>query len=310
MTAADLSRRALLAGAGAFGLAATLPLRLPRALAAEGAHTRAIPSTGERLPVVGLGTWVTFNVGGDEELRQQRTEVLRSFFAEGGALVDSSPMYGTSPEVIGYALARIEDSSGLFSASKVWTPLSAEGAAQMAASRGKWGVERFDLMQVHNLVDWRNHLATLRAEKAAGRIRYIGITTSHGRRHEEMAEIMENHAIDFAQFTYNILDREAEQRLLPLAADKGIAVIANRPFQHKRLIRRFQDAPLPDWAGEIDCANWPQFLLKFIVSHPAVTCVIPATTQVEHVKENMGALHGRLPDEAQRREMIRYVESL
>lgn len=304
------SRRALLAGLGGLGLASALPLRLPRAAAAEKLHTRAIPGTEERLPVIGMGSWITFNVGTNEALREDRTEVLRAFFEQGGGMVDSSPMYGSSPEVIGYALQRIENTDALFSASKVWTPLAAEAAAQMAESREKWGVERFDLMQVHNLVDWEAHLETLRAERETGRVRYVGITTSHGRRHGEMEEVMQSQPIDFAQFTYNILDREAEQRLLPLAAEKGIGVIVNRPFRRKRLFRTFQDKPLPDWAGEIDCTNWAQFFLKFIVSHPAVTCAIPATTRVDHMRENMGALHGRLPDEAQRREMVRYVESL
>ena len=163
---------------------------------------------------------------------------------------------------------------------------------------------------MHNLLNWKGHLETLRRDKEEGRIRYIGITTSHGRRHEEMEELMRSQPLDFVQFTYNVLDRRAEERLLPLAADKGLGVIVNRPFRRKELFRLFQDKPLPDWAGEIDCANWAQFFLKFIVSHPAVTCAIPATSQVEHMHENMGALTGRLPDDSQRREMVRYVESL
>ncbi|MEX0921755.1 MAG: aldo/keto reductase [Rhodovibrionaceae bacterium] len=310
MSSFSLSRRTLLAGLGGLALSGGLASSPARADAPDGLLTRAIPGTEERLPLIGMGSWITFNVGNDEALRRQRTEVLRAFFELGGGVVDSSPMYSSSPKVIGYALQRIEDSSRLFAATKVWTPLQAMGEEQMAESRENWGVERFDLMQVHNLLNWEGHLETLRAEKDAGRLRYIGITTSHGRRHAEMEEVMTGQPLDFAQFTYNILDREAEARLLPLAAEKGLGVIVNRPFQRKELIRKVQDKPLPEWAGEIDCANWPQFLLKFIVSHPAVTCAIPATTRVDHMVENMGAMTGRLPDAELRRRMIRYVEEL
>jgi diketogulonate reductase-like aldo/keto reductase len=180
----------------------------------------------------------------------------------------------------------------------------------MEDSRDYWGVERFDLMQVHNLLNWEGHLETLREDKAAGRIRYIGMTTSHGRRHEDLEQVMAEQRLDAVQLTYNILDREAEQRLLPLAAERGVAVIVNRPFRRNQLFRLFERHPLPAWAGEIDCANWAQFLLKFVVSHPAVTCAIPATSRVDHMQENMGALYGRLPDAALRERMIRYALSL
>jgi diketogulonate reductase-like aldo/keto reductase len=212
--------------------------------------------------------------------------------------------------VIGYCLARIGDAGPLFSATKVWTPLKWFGPGQMAESRELWGVERFDLMQIHNLVNWEGHLETLLEDKAAGRIRYIGMTTSHGRRHAALERTMEEQPLDVVQLTYNILDREAEQRLLPLAAERGLAVVVNRPFRRKRLFGLFEQHPLPEWAGEIDCTNWAQFLLKFIVSHPAVTCAIPATSRVDHLQENMGALYGRLPDAALRKRMISYVESL
>ena len=309
------SRRAVLAGLGGAGLGAaalagSLPLRFPHAAQPEEVITRGIPGSDERLPVIGMGSWITFNVGDNEGLREDRTEVLRSFFERGGAIVDSSPMYGSSPEVIGYALERIENDGALFSASKVWTPLQGAGVEQMEESRAAWGRQRFDLMQVHNLLNWKGHLETLRRDKEEGRIRYIGITTSHGRRHEEMEELMRSQPLDFVQFTYNILDREAEERLLPLAAERGQAVLVNRPFRRKALIRQFEKSPLPDWAAEFDAATWPQFLLKFIVSHPAVTCVIPATARVDHMAENMAALYGRLPDAALRRRMVAYVESL
>lgn len=272
--------------------------------------TRSIPATGEALPVIGMGTWITFNVGADQKLRDQRVEVLRTFFERGGTVVDSSPMYGSSEEVIGYCLERLGRDRPLFSATKVWTWLTMMGEGQMAESRELWGVDRFDLMQVHNLLSWEGHLETLRAEKAAGRVRYIGITTSHGRRHEEFEAIMRAQELDFVQFTYNILDREAEARLLPLAQERGMAVLVNRPFRQGSLIDAVMRHPLPEWASEIGCENWAQFLLKFVVSHPAVTCVIPATSRVDHMTENMGALYGPLPDAALRARMIRYVEEL
>ena len=302
----EVSRRGFLAMLGAASA-----LRPRYANAATGpALTRAIPSTGERRPVIGMGTWITFNVGDDAALRAQRAEVVRTFFERGGTVIDSSPMYGTSEEVIGDCLTRIGHEGPLFSATKVWTPLKWFGPGQMAESRELWGVPRFDLMQIHNLLSWEGHFETLLEDKAAGRIRYVGITTSHGRRHDEFEQIMATQPLDFVQFTYNVLDREAEARLLPLAAERGQAVLVNRPFRRKQLFRLFQHHSLPEWAAEIDCANWAQFFLKFIVSHPAVTCAIPATSRVDHMDENMGALYGRLPDAAMRARMLRYVESL
>jgi aryl-alcohol dehydrogenase-like predicted oxidoreductase len=173
-----------------------------------------------------------------------------------------------------------------------------------------WGTRRFDLMQVHNLLNWESHLETLLAWKAEGRVRYVGVTTSHGRRHDTLEKVMADQPIDFVQFTYNIVDREAESRLLPLAAERGLAVIINRPFRRGALFDHVEGRQLPGWAGAVDCTNWAQFFLKFIVSHPAVTCAIPATSRVDHMRENMGALHGRLPDQAMRERMIRHVESL
>ena len=275
---------------------------------------RAIPATGELIPVIGMGTWITFNVGEDIAIRTARAEVLKTFFAAGGGMVDSSPMYGAAQDVIGWCLDHLRaqgvTTDGLFSATKVWTPVFGEGPAQMAEARRLWRVNRFDLMQVHNLVDWETHLETLRADKAAGRVRYVGITTSHGSRHREFAEIMEREPLDFVQFTYNVLDREAEERLLPLAAERGIGVIINRPFRRKALINQFAGKPLPDWAGEIGVRSWPQFLLKFVVSHPAVTCAIPATSQVAHMAENMSVGRGPMPDAAMRARMVRHVEAL
>ena len=304
-----ISRRRFLALAAAAGGAAALAA-LPGAAAPAGIHTRPIPSSGEHIPVVGMGSYITFNVGEDPALRAERVEILRAFFAAGGGMIDSSPMYGTSEAVIGHCLQALGHPAGLFSATKVWTWLTGEGDDQMQASRRLWHLPRFDLMQVHNLLSWEGHLETIREERARGLVRYVGVTTSHGRRHDELEQVMKREPLDFVQLTYNILDREAEERLLPLAADRGIAVIANRPFRRKALIRRFEDKPLPSWAADLECRTWAQFLLKFIVSHPHVTCAIPATSRVDHMGENMAVLTGPLPDAATRREMVAYVESL
>ncbi|RJF95506.1 aldo/keto reductase [Noviherbaspirillum saxi] len=272
--------------------------------------TRPIPSTGEALPVIGLGSWITFNVGNDRVARAACTEVMRNFFDAGGRMIDSSPMYGSSQEVIGEGLKKLGNPPRLFSADKVWIASGARGPSQIETSRQHWGVARFDLLQVHNLLSWQEHLQTLFSMKSAGQLRYVGITTSEGRRHLEMEQIMRNHPLDFVQLTYNILDREVEARILPLARERGIAVIVNRPFRQGALIKAMERHPLPPLAADIDCANWAQFLLKFIVSHPAVTCAIPATSSVAHIGENMGAALGRLPDETTRRRMIAYVEKL
>jgi diketogulonate reductase-like aldo/keto reductase len=260
---------------------------------------RPIPSSGERLPVVGLGTWITFNVGRDAGARRECAEVMRQFFEAGGRMIDSSPMYGSSQDVVGDALAQLHARDRVFAADKVWT--SADGAAQAEASRKLWQVVRFDLLQVHNLLAWQTQLPLIESMKAQGRVRYAGITTSEGRRHDEMERIMRSHALDFIQLTYNPVDREAEQRILPIARERGIAVIANRPFQQGALLRRLAREPLPGWASEIGCRSWAQLVLKFIVSHPAITCAIPATSRVDHVRENLAAATGALPDDAMRR---------
>jgi diketogulonate reductase-like aldo/keto reductase len=303
-----LGRRQVL-GALAASAAAVL-LRPLGALAQASPITKPIPSSGERLPVVGLGSWITFNVGDDPELRDECAEVIRAFFLAGGGMIDSSPMYGSSQEVIGYGLGKLGRPDGLFSADKVWISSASRGPSQIEDSRRYWGVQRFDLLQVHNLLAWEEHLTTLFSMRASGRVRYVGITTSEGRRHDELERIMASQPIDFVQITYNIVDREVEERILPLAGERKIAVIANRPFQEGALIRRLERHPLPSWAGEVGAANWAQFILKFIVSHPAVTCAIPATSKVSHVRENMGAARGVLPDDATRRRMAAYVAAL
>jgi len=269
---------------------------------------KRIPSSGEEIPVVGLGSWITFNVGNDPELRANCAEVMRNFFAAGGRLIDSSPMYGSSQGVIGEGLGKLGMPRQLFSADKVWT--SSKGAAQVEASRNLWRVPRFDLLQVHNLLAWQEQLPLLQAMKAQGRLRYVGITTSEGRRHGEMEQVMRAHRLDFVQLTYNPVDREAEQRLLPLARERGIAVLANRPFREGELLKKLARQPLPAWAAELDCASWAQLVLKHIVSHPAITCAIPATSQVAHVRENMAAATGRMPDEAMRQRIAQHIERL
>ncbi len=288
--------------------AATLPL--PLAAQQNPLLARPIPSSGELLPVVGLGTWITFNVGGDRELQDSCAAVMAAFFEAGGKLIDSSPMYGSSQPTIGYGLKKLGYPQALFSAEKVWISDPASGPGQIEQSRRHWDVPRFDLMQVHNLLSWQRHLETLFAMKADGKLRYVGVTTSEGRRHNDIERILETQAIDTVQLTYNVLDREVETRILPLARERGIAVIVNRPFRQGDLIRRLARHPLPGWASEAGASSWAQFLLKFIVSHPAVTCAIPATASIDHVRENMAAAAGVLPDEALRRRMADYVRQL
>ncbi|WP_163557997.1 aldo/keto reductase [Halomonas sp. NO4] len=304
-----LSRRRLLGGLGALAAASALP-PLPARAATGEILTRALPATGEPLPLVGLGSWITFNVGDDPALLAECTAVMRAFFAGGGRMIDSSPMYGSSQATIGHGLAELDAVEQAYAADKVWTSSPDEGSAQIEASRQHWGVPRFDLLQVHNLVAREANLETLLAMREAGEVRHVGITTSHGRRHDAVEQIMREAPLDFVQLTYNIVDREAEQRLLPLARERGIGVIANRPFQQKRLIRRLEGKPLPDWLAETGAQNWAQFILKFILSHPDVTCAIPATTQVEHVRENLAAAREPLPDAALRRRMADYVAAL
>jgi len=274
---------------------------------------KPIPSSGERIPVIGMGTWKTFNVGNDRKLRHARTRVLEEFFRHGGGMVDCSPMYGSAGEVMGFALEQLGTSEPLFAAEKVWTENGDATRAEVAELESTWGIAPFDLMQIHNLVAWREHLAALREMKQQGDIRYIGVTTSHGRRHDELEQLMSNEDdIDFVQLTYSITAREAERRLLPLARERGIAIIANRPYDSGPLIKRLKAREeLPAWARqEFDCNTWADFLLRFIVSHPALTCAIPATSQVAHMNENMQAGSGPMPTPALRQRMIRHIEAL
>lgn len=273
---------------------------------------KPIPGSNQCLPVIGMGTWQTFNVGSSASLRQARTLVLQKFFELGGRMVDCSPMYGSSADVLGYALQQLDYPEALFAASKIWTSNGDATAEQLNTQQNAWGIQRFDLMQVHNLLSWQAHLDHLMQLKADGSIRYIGITTSHGRRHRELEHIMQSQPLDFVQLTYNIRDRVVEQRLLPLARERDIAIIANRPYGGGGIIKTLQSRhPVPAWArDELDCRTWADYLLKFIVSHNAITCAIPATTQVVHMQENMAAGSGTMPDDAMRQRMAAHVASL
>ncbi|MDH3635497.1 MAG: aldo/keto reductase [Gammaproteobacteria bacterium] len=271
---------------------------------------KTIPSTGERLSVIGLGTSRTFDVESTTAAHSQLLDVMQAFFDNGGQLIDSSPMYGSAEAVTGALLSQVNNKQNLFTATKVWTYGKREGINQMERSLQRMGVDKIDLMQIHNLRDWKTHIDTLVEWKALGKIRYIGITTSHGRSHNELEQILQQLPLDFVQFSYNILDREVEQRLLPIASERGIATLINRPYQRGALFRKVRGEPLPDWVSEFDCASWGQFFLKFIAAHPAVTCIIPATSKLKHMVDNMAAGFGRLPDEPTRRRMIEYLEWL
>jgi aryl-alcohol dehydrogenase-like predicted oxidoreductase len=295
-----LSRSTLLRGT--LGLAlATSAGRWPRAIAqtAEAPmQTRPIPSTGKPLPVIGCGTWQTFDVGNDAAQRAVRAQVLQTLFDAGGSVIDSSPMYGSSEEVAGAAIAAIDGRDHAFIATKVWTRGRDAGIEQMRRSMALLRADPIDLMQVHNLVDWRTQLPTLRAWKAEGHVRCIGLTHYTASADDELERVLRAEPVDFVQLNYAINDRTAEERLLPLAVDQGIAVIVNQPFGGGGLLRSLGGKPLPGWAGEIGCSSWAQLLLKFTLAHRAVTCVIPGTGKVEHMRDNVQAGRGELPERA------------
>lgn len=265
--------------------------------------TRPIPKGGEQLPVIGLGTWQVFDVGPSDQERAGVKGVLEAFVAAGGRVVDSSPMYGRAEEVVGDLAARSGIRDRLFLASKVWTRGHDAGVRQVENSQKRMGGGRMDLMQVHNLVDLKTQLATLRKLKEGGRVRYVGITHYTASAHADLERALREEDVDFVQLNYSIIEREAETRLLPLAAERRVAVLVNRPFAQGGLFDRVEGKQLPDWAASFDAASWGQFFLKFVVSHPAVTCAIPATAKMEHLRDNMAAGAGRLPDPATRDRM-------
>jgi diketogulonate reductase-like aldo/keto reductase len=300
---APMNRRELLLAATAMaGVSPARPARLER----------AVPRTGERWSAIGLGTWLTFHIDtGDAGAMAARREVLHSFFAGGGMLIDSSPMYSTAEQVLGELLGDTRAGAPLVAASKVWTPIGAFGDSQMARSLALWRLPRFDLMQVHNLLAWREHLKTLRRWKDEGRTRLLGVTTSHGSKHDEMERVLntEAHALEFMQITYSPVDRRAEP-LMQRAADRGLGVIVNRPFDGGALLRRLAREPLPGLARELGCLTWAALVLKWELAFPAVTCVIPATTRADHVAQNLAAMHGPLPDTGQRAALTALFERL
>ena len=271
---------------------------------------KTIYGTNNTIPSIGMGTWLTFDVGHNTKKILDRTKVLEVFFKYGGELIDSSPMYGTSERVIGKCLKNIEKNYNLFSATKIWTPNTWHGIKQIENSEKLWKVKKINLMQVHNLVNYESHLENLFQFKNDGRIKYVGITTSHGWRHEKTIDIMQKYDIDFVQFTYNIVDREAENYLLPLAKEKKISVIINRPFQGGNLFNIVKDKALPKWASQLSINTWPEFFLKYIISNDAVTCAIPATSRTDHMHQNMKAMYGNYPDKGLRKMMEAHFQDI
>jgi diketogulonate reductase-like aldo/keto reductase len=302
---------AKLIGAGAAGL--VLPINSSSVFGADEPSTmlaRAIPSSGEKLPVIGLGTWQTFDVDLSSSERKQLEQVLALFVKLGGKVVDSSPMYGRSEEVIGDIAAKLQLRDSLFLATKVWTRGKQAGVESMERSMTRFQTKRIDLMQVHNLVDAKTHLTTMREWKAAGRFRYIGVTHYNSGAYGEVENILRSESFDFLQINYSIGEREAEERILPLAQDRQVAVIANRPFGGGDLFSRVRAKALPAWAADFDCRSWAQFLLKWIVANPAITCAIPATNNPGHLEDNMRGGIGRLPDAKTHKRMIEFVSGL
>ena len=261
---------------------------------------KPIPSTGELLPVIGLGTWQTFDVDNSADQRAPLQAVLQEFAAMGGKLVDSSPMYGRSEDTVGDLIEQLKLQEKLFLATKVWTTGKEVGITQMQRSLRRLQTNSIDLMQVHNLVDVETHLKTLREWKDKGIVRYLGVTHYTASAYDAVARILKTYPLDFLQINYSVGEREAERLLLPLAKERGVAVIANRPFAGGDLFQRIRAKPLPSWAAEIECTSWAQLLLKFVISHPAVTCAIPATAKIKHLRDNMQAGYGRMPDERMR----------
>ncbi len=305
-----MERRAFLAAAAAGAANAALSVR--GALAAEFSPQRlrrAFPGGKLHVPAIGMGTWLTFDVGDDAQQRAQRLEVLRRFFAAGGGVIDSSPMYGRAERLLGELLPSVPHDGRLFTSTKIWTMFDRVGPGQIEESLRLWGVPRFDLVLVHNLLNWEGHLRTLRAQKYAGRVRHIGMSTSHGRKHDEMMRILRTQPIDAIQITYNLADASALP-VIELAAERNVAVFINRPFDGGLLFNAVGARAVPAWAAEFDCVNWAQFFLKWVLGHPAVTCTIPATTQPAHMDENMSAGLGRLPDAAMRARMSAFIDRL
>jgi len=302
------ARRKLLqdALASVLGAMVTSPWLSNQVSAADDAiHRRIIPASDEQIPAIGLGSWITFDVPPADAIGRQRSaEVIRRFLAAGGTMIDSSPMYGHAQDAIGSSLHELDKTAEAFSATKVWIPGASLGESQMEQALELWGLQQFDLLYVHNMLDWEKHLPWMQSWREQGRLRYLGISTSHGRRHAEMADVIREQPFDVVQFTYNMADREAEQELLPLALEHGKAVIINRPFAGGQLFQEVRNRPLPPQALEMQYSSWAEVFLAWIISHPSVTCAIPATSNPAHLLENMAALRSPLPDQKQRRDML------
>jgi aryl-alcohol dehydrogenase-like predicted oxidoreductase len=297
-----IGRRQLLAGSALAALAAAFRARA-QGRGGETMRTRKVPRTGEAIPVIGLGTWQTFDVGSAPEERAPRLEVLRAFLAAGGRVIDSSPMYGRAEEVTGELLAELRPHAAPFLATKVWTTGKASGESQIRDSFRKLRTSVVDLFQIHNLQDWETHLGTLRELKAAGKIRYVGITHYSTSSFGQMERLLRTEHLDFVQLPYSAARREAEERLLPAAADTGTAVLVMRPFEEGELFRAVRGKPLPAWAKELGATAWSQVFLKLILAHPAITAVLPATANPKHLAENVAAGLGPMPDEKLRKRM-------
>ena len=304
------SRRDILKLLSGVAIGSTLPATVLAKPQMKELITRKIPASGELLPVVGMGTWQTFDVGRSPVARADVKAVLKEFVAQGGKLIDSSPMYGSSEEVVGDLATELGLHQQLFMATKVWTSGEGAGIRQMETSMKLLQRAPIDLMQVHNLVDYDTHKKTLKRWKEEGKIKYIGITHYTTGSYNALANIIKRDSIDFVQFNYSIVTREAENYLLPLASEKKVAVIINRPFESGELFSRLKGKSIPEWAKEFDCTSWGQFMLKYIISHPAVTCAIPATAKVHHLRDNMGAAYGRLPDDIDRKKMVKVFDSI
>ena len=296
-------RRELLQAAGAASLMAAMP---DLHAAPANLITRPIPRSGERVPAIGIGTWQTFDVPAHELARTELQDTLRRFVELGGSVVDSSPMYGHAEAAVGTLSAALGNRALLFLATKVWTNGRAEGMRQMENSARLMKTRVIDLMQVHNLLDLKTHLPVLRDMKKSGRIRYLGITHYTAGSHAELEKLVSSGDFDFVQFNYSLDEPEAEARLLPACADSGTATLINRPFSQAGLFSKVRGKPLPPWCADLDCSSWAQFFLKWIISHPAVTCAIPGTRLVRHIEDNMAACRGRLPDAALRKRMADY----
>jgi len=272
-------------------------------------NTRSIPSSNEKIPVVGLGTWQTFDVGDSNEEREPLKEVLKILIEHGGSVIDSSPMYGRSEKVVGDLTVELQLKDKIFEATKVWTSGKSEGINQMNTSSQLMQVNTMDLMQIHNLVDWKTHLQTLKKWKEEKKIRYIGITHYHKGGYAEVEKILNTETIDFVQINYNVAVRDAAERILPLAKDKGVAVLINRPYEGGTLFRKVKQKTLPEWACEFEAKTWGQLFLKFILANPAVTCVIPGTSKAKHMLDNVQAGYGELPTKAYQQKIVDLIEN-